>query len=112
MEGRIEESLSMFGHRFLRHVERTRVLVHVLDAGAASRVIVCGGDTSSRITTLLGVRSLSIAANPVGNIVLLRAHADEPAVDGVELLLKGGQVGGVDLFDEVRRLGESEAGSR
>ena len=88
------------------------IVAAVLDAGAASRVIVCGGDTSSRITTLLGVRSLSIAANPVGNIVLLRAHADEPAVDGVELLLKGGQVGGVDLFDEVRRLGESEAGSR
>ena len=88
------------------------IVAAVLDAGAASRVIVCGGDTSSRITTLLGVRSLSIAANPVGNIVLLRAHADDPAVDGVELLLKGGQVGGVDLFDEVRRLGESEAGSR
>ena len=88
------------------------IVAAVLDAGAATRVIVCGGDTSSRITTLLGVRSLSIAANPVGNIVLLRAHADDPAVDGVKLLLKGGQVGGVDLFDDVRRLGESEAGSR
>ncbi|UFU02841.1 four-carbon acid sugar kinase family protein [Ruania suaedae] len=72
------------------------------------RVVVCGGDTSSRVTTLLGVESLSIAANPSGNVVLLRAHAPDPAVDGLELLLKGGQVGEVDLFEQVRTLG-SEA---
>ncbi|QOR70519.1 four-carbon acid sugar kinase family protein [Ruania alkalisoli] len=70
------------------------------------RVIVCGGDTSSRVTTLLGVESLSIAANPTGNVVLLRAHAADPAVDGLELLLKGGQVGDVDLFETIRGLGD------
>jgi uncharacterized protein YgbK (DUF1537 family) len=67
-------------------------------------VIVCGGDTSSRVTVLLGARSLSIAANPWSNVVLLRAHADDPAVDGLELLLKGGQVGDDDLFERVRDL--------
>ncbi|WP_246159926.1 four-carbon acid sugar kinase family protein [Microbacterium rhizomatis] len=75
-------------------------------AGATGRVIVCGGDTSSRITGLLGVGSLSIAANPWANIVLLRAHAADPAIDGLELLLKGGQVGEVDLFDRILALGE------
>jgi 3-oxoisoapionate kinase len=74
-------------------------------AGATRRLIVCGGDTSSRVTRLLGVESLSIAANPWGNIVLLRAHAPAPAVDGLELLLKGGQVGGDDLFVRVRGAG-------
>lgn len=74
-------------------------------AGASSRVVVCGGDTSSRVVTLLGVTSLSIAANPTGNIVLLRAHADDPVIDGLELLLKGGQVGDVQLLDDIRRLG-------
>ena len=74
-------------------------------AGAARRIIVCGGDTSSRVTRLLGVESLSIAANPEGNIVLLTAHAADPAIDGLELLLKGGQVGAVDLFDGIRALG-------
>jgi uncharacterized protein YgbK (DUF1537 family) len=71
-------------------------------AGATKRMIVCGGDTSSRVTRLLGVDSLSIAANPWGNVVLLRAHAKDPAIDGLELLLKGGQVGGDDLFVRVR----------
>ena len=71
-------------------------------AGATRRLIVCGGDTSSRVTRLLGVESLSIAANPSGNVVLLRAHAADPAVDGLERLLKGGQVGEDDLFAKVR----------
>jgi len=74
-------------------------------AGATRRLVVCGGDTSSRVTRLLGIESLSIAANPWGNIVLLRAHAAAPAVDGLELLLKGGQVGGDDLFVRVRGTG-------
>jgi uncharacterized protein YgbK (DUF1537 family) len=74
-------------------------------AGAARRVIVCGGDTSSRVTRLLGVESLSISANPWGNVVLLRAHAADPAIDGLELLLKGGQVGADTLFTDVADLG-------
>jgi uncharacterized protein YgbK (DUF1537 family) len=73
--------------------------------GATRRVIVCGGDTSSRVTRLLGVESLSIAANPWGNVVLLRAHAADPAIDGLELLLKGGQVGSDTLFTDVAALG-------
>lgn len=74
-------------------------------AGATRRVVVCGGDTSSRVTRLLGVTALSITANPWGNVVLLRAHAADPAIDGIELLLKGGQVGTVSLLPDVLALG-------
>ncbi|WP_274543189.1 nucleotide-binding domain containing protein, partial [Microbacterium sp. CPCC 204701] len=81
------------------------VVSSVVRKNASRRVIVCGGDTSSRVTRLLGVESLSIAANPWGNVVLLRAHAADPAVDGVELLLKGGQVGEDSLFADVAALG-------
>jgi uncharacterized protein YgbK (DUF1537 family) len=81
------------------------VISTVARDGAARRVIVCGGDTSSRVTRLLGVESLSIAANPWGNVVLLRAHAADSAVDGLELLLKGGQVGADTLFTDVAALG-------
>ncbi|WP_439591373.1 four-carbon acid sugar kinase family protein [Microbacterium sp.] len=73
-------------------------------SGATRRVIVCGGDTSGRIVRLLGIDSLSLAATLGGNVVLLRAHAQDPAVDGLELLLKGGQVGDDDLFETVRAL--------
>jgi len=73
-----------------------------LRAGLTRRVIVCGGDTSSRVVRLLGIHSLSIASHLGGNVVVLRAGADDPAIDGVELLLKGGQVGDDDLFERVR----------
>ncbi|WP_281349549.1 hypothetical protein [Microbacterium rhizomatis] len=33
--------------------------------------------------------------------------AADPAIDGLELLLKGGQVVEVDLFDRILELGES-----
>jgi uncharacterized protein YgbK (DUF1537 family) len=75
-----------------------------VNAGATNRVIVCGGDTSSRVTRLLGIRALSIAANPWGNVVLLRADAPGNAVDGIQLLLKGGQVGEPDLFERIREI--------
>ncbi|KAF2414943.1 hypothetical protein B1729_02465 [Microbacterium sp. B35-04] len=77
------------------------VISTVARHGASRRVIVCGGDTSSRVTRLLGVESLSIAANPWGNVVLLRAQSGDPAIDGLELLLKGGQVGSDTLFTDI-----------
>jgi uncharacterized protein YgbK (DUF1537 family) len=84
------------------------VTAAVARSGTARRVIVCGGDTSSRVVRLLGVESLSIAANPWGNVVLLRAHAADASVDGLELLLKGGQVGADTLFTDVAALGAAE----
>lgn len=74
-------------------------------ADLARRVIVAGGDTSGRVTRLLGVTSLEIAANPVANVVLLRASSPDARIDGLELLLKGGQVGADSLFEDVRTLG-------
>lgn len=81
----------------------TTVIGEALRSGATRRLIVCGGDTSSRVVRALGIASLSIAANPSANVVVLRARSDDPAVDGTELLLKGGQVGDDDLFEAVRR---------
>jgi uncharacterized protein YgbK (DUF1537 family) len=65
------------------------------------RLIVCGGDTSGRVLTRLGVRSIRIRATPWGNAPLLGVTGGE--MDGTDVVLKGGQVGGVDLFEQVRR---------
>lgn len=82
--------------------EATSVVTAALGSGSTSRVLICGGDTSSRVVRALGVRRLSIVANPQANVVVLRAGGDAPEVDGVELLLKGGQVGDDDLFETFR----------
>lgn len=81
-----------------------KLVASALAAGCTGRVIVCGGDTSSRVVTLLGAESLSIAANPFGNVVLCRVSAPAAWLDGAEMLLKGGQVGPVDLFERIRTL--------
>jgi len=77
------------------------MITGAVQAGVTSRIIVCGGDTSSRVVRMLGIQSLSLAANPEGNVVLLRAHSDDPSIDGLEVLLKGGQVGADDLFVKI-----------
>jgi len=65
------------------------------------RLLVCGGDTSGRVLQHLGALSLEIVAAPWGNAPLLRVAGGE--IDGTEVVVKGGQVGGVDLFEQVRR---------
>ena len=82
-----------------------RIIDSAATAGVVRRIIVCGGDTSSRVIGLLGISSLSIAANPWGNVALLSVEAPGTPLDGIELLLKGGQIGDVDLMEKVRLLG-------
>lgn len=61
-------------------------------------VIVCGGDTSSRMLRLMGAESLKIDRHLTGNVVVSRLAAPGAWPDGLRVLLKGGQVGPVDLF--------------
>ncbi|MGK6319526.1 four-carbon acid sugar kinase family protein [Sphingomonas sp. DT-204] len=70
-----------------------------------SRVLFAGGDTSSHGVAELGIDALTWAAPLEPGAPLVRAHADEPAVDGLELVLKGGQMGGEGFFETVRRGG-------
>jgi uncharacterized protein YgbK (DUF1537 family) len=72
-------------------LERTRV----------RRVLLCGGDTSSHAVQQLGLYALTWAADLQPGAPLCRAHADSE-LDGLELVLKGGQVGSEDFFDVVR----------
>lgn len=64
-------------------------------------LVVCGGDTSSRMVRLMAARTLEIERRLTGNVVLSRLGDTGGWADGVRALLKGGQVGPVDLFDLV-----------
>ncbi|MBP1965235.1 four-carbon acid sugar kinase family protein [Paenibacillus aceris] len=66
-----------------------------------SRVLIAGGDTSGYVTRELGIYALECISvlDPGGP--LCRAFSNEPQFDGLELVLKGGQVGGVDFFERV-----------
>lgn len=67
------------------------------------RLMLAGGDTSSQIVRALGVRSLSIdAIHPDSTEAMMRMHAPGQALDGVQLLMKAGQNGSVDYFEQAR----------
>lgn len=60
---------------------------------------VAGGDTSGAVVRRLGFESLSFEARAGTGVAVCRGHAPGTPLDGLRLLLKGGQVGPVDLFD-------------
>lgn len=62
------------------------------------RVVLCGGDTSSHAIQQLGLYALTWIRNTQPGAPLCHAHSDDPALVGLELILKGGQVGTPDFF--------------
>lgn len=78
------------------------ILGDLIDRCGLRRVVVCGGDTSGRAASRLGIRALTALAPVAPGSPLCRTWSDDPARDGLEILLKGGQVGGPDCFRLVR----------
>jgi len=66
-----------------------------------ARVGIAGGDTSSQATLALGLWGLQFRCVLAPGVTVSVARSDDPVVDGVELMLKGGQMGGDDLFDRL-----------
>lgn len=82
-----------------------RITADVVRRAGLKRVLFAGGDTSSHGVAQLGIDALTWAAPIERGAPLVRAHAADPAIDGLELVLKGGQMGGEDFFETVRRGG-------
>jgi len=70
-------------------------------SGGLRRVGVAGGDTSSLAVRALDIWALSFVRALSPGVALCRAHSDDPALDGMELMLKGGQMGPVDIFERL-----------
>ncbi|MBR0566524.1 four-carbon acid sugar kinase family protein [Azoarcus sp. L1K30] len=76
-----------------------RMLVLVLEgAPHVRRVGVAGGDTSSLALRALAPWALAHAGVLSPGVSVVRACADECRLDGLELMLKGGQMGTTDIF--------------
>jgi uncharacterized protein YgbK (DUF1537 family) len=78
------------------------VMKRVLDGVALQRVVVAGGDSSGEVAGALGITALSVAAALAPGAPLCRAWSARPERDGLEIVLKGGQIGGASFFSEVR----------
>jgi len=66
------------------------------------RVVIAGGDTSGIVAKTMGLTALTMAAPTVPGAPLCRATADTDALDGIEVVFKGGQIGGPDYFTRLR----------
>jgi uncharacterized protein YgbK (DUF1537 family) len=68
-----------------------------------SRVVVAGGDTSSHAVAALDIWGLSYRAAMVPGAPLCRVHSDDPRLDGLDIILKGGQMGPPSFFADAAR---------
>ena len=69
-----------------------------VEKGNVTRVVVAGGDTSSYVARSMGIEALEMIAPLVPGAPLCKAYSVNKAIDGIEVNLKGGQVGGEDYF--------------
>ncbi|GGF55391.1 hypothetical protein GCM10007301_13760 [Azorhizobium oxalatiphilum] len=79
-----------------------RLLDQVVRTAALPRAVISGGDTSGHAAQQLGIDALTAIAPLASGSPLCRAHAPDPARDGLEIALKGGQVGADDFFARAR----------
>ena len=65
------------------------------------RVGIAGGDTSSLAVQRLGIWGLACQGVLAPGVTLSRARSDLAPLDGLELMLKGGQMGPLDMFERL-----------
>jgi uncharacterized protein YgbK (DUF1537 family) len=81
------------------------ILDQILKKSNLTRVVISGGDTSGRAASMLGIDALTAIAPLAPGSPLCRAHSLRPDRDGLEIALKGGQVGTPEFFVAAKRGG-------
>lgn len=79
-----------------------RRLRKLLLLSGVRRVLVTGGDTSTHAVKQLGLDAMTFAAPLVAGVPLCCCYAPGSPMDGLELALKGGQMGSDEFFAQVR----------
>jgi uncharacterized protein YgbK (DUF1537 family) len=78
------------------------IMRRILDGSKVKRIVVAGGDSSGAVGSHLGIKALTVAANLAPGVPLCRAWSDNASRDGLEIALKGGQLGGIEFYGLVR----------
>jgi uncharacterized protein YgbK (DUF1537 family) len=79
-----------------------RLLERVLPRANLKRFVVAGGDTSTTAVKMLRIDALEMIAPVTPGAPLCRVLAPGHYLDGREVVLKGGQMGGPSFFSQVR----------
>lgn len=78
------------------------VILQVAESMILDRVIVAGGDTSGYVLRRLGATRIDAAGSIAGELLLASIQSKTIAVSGLEVVLKGGQLGPRDVFEQAR----------
>jgi uncharacterized protein YgbK (DUF1537 family) len=78
------------------------ILLQIVRATGIRRAVISGGDTSGYAAKRLGLVALTALAPTIPGAALCLAHSHDEAIDGLELALKGGQMGTPDYFSWIR----------
>lgn len=84
-------------------IEMGQLLHAVLLRSGVRRVVIAGGDTSSHAVRQLGLYALTFHAPLAPGAPLCDAHTERQELRGLQLVLKGGQIGRDDFFADVLR---------
>jgi len=78
------------------------VMRRLLDRTTLRRVVVAGGDSSGAVASHLGIQAFTVAAGMAPGVPLCRAWSNDARRDGLEIALKGGQLGLPSFYGDVR----------
>lgn len=73
----------------------------IVKRSGIDRVVFAGGDTSGFITRELGVYGLEMIQQVSPGAPLCRAYSNDNNMNGIELALKGGQLGSKNYFEDI-----------
>lgn len=84
-------------------VQQGMIMRALLERTGLKRACIAGGDTCGYATRQLGIYALEVLMPVAPGAPLCRAHVHDPRFDGLQIALKGGQLGGEDYFVRVLR---------
>jgi uncharacterized protein YgbK (DUF1537 family) len=74
------------------------LLRQLLLRSGVKRVVIAGGDTASHAVRQLGITALTFRAPLDPGAPICEVHAEDTKLHGLELILKGGQIGNEEFF--------------
>ena len=80
-----------------------QILRALLERSGIARVCTVGGDTCGHVTRQLGIYALELLMPLAPAAPLCRASTDDERFDGLQIAMKGGQIGAPDYFRSVQR---------
>lgn len=83
-----------------------RLLSALLRRTGIRRAVISGGDTSGHACRELDIFAFTALAPTLPGAALLQAHSERAEFDGLQLALKGGQMGSEDFFGWIKRGGD------